>query len=111
MTFTPSEIEAAQLRFHKQKRSMHLKSIPVIVLIILFFGLRLLGESHPWFLAADGWVRNPDHHIALMAMAGVFIAYVLWIRLSWSCPHCKKNFGKQTNISHCMHCGIPLESK
>lgn len=109
MNFTPAEIEAAQLAFSKQKRRMRLQSIPVIVLIVLFFGMRLLGEDHPWFLAADGWIRNPNHHLAVMGFAVVFIAYVLWIRLSWRCPHCKKNFGKQTNLSHCMHCGIPLE--
>lgn len=111
MTFTPSEIEATQFAYQRQKKRMHLQSIPVIIMILLFFGLRLLGQNHPWFSAVDGWIRNPDHHLALIAFAAVFIVYILWIRFSWRCPHCKKSFGKQTNMSHCMHCGIPLEPK
>lgn len=109
MTHTPVEIEMAQQAFGKMKRSMHLKSIPIFLLILAFFGIRLFGEDHPYFRAVDGWIRNPDHKVALIGFALLFTSYILWIQLSWRCPHCKKSFGKQTNISHCMHCGIPLE--
>lgn len=111
MNFTPSEIEKAQKKFHNMKRNMHLKSIPIILLLIVFFGVRLLGEDHSSFLFVDAWIRNPDHKFAVMTFALAFVSYIVWIRLSWSCPHCKKSFGKQTNIHHCMHCGIPLLPK
>lgn len=108
MQFTPAEIEKTQEAFYRMKRSMRLKSIPIILLLTGFLGIRLLGSDHPWFLTFDYWLQNPEHKSAIMGFALVFVAYVLWIRLSWSCPHCNKKFGKQTNMNHCMHCGIPL---
>lgn len=108
MKFTPSEIEKAQQRFHNMKGNMRLKSIPIILLLVGLLGVRLLGEDHSYFLFVDAWIRNPNHKFAVMAFALAFIVYIAWIRLSWSCPHCKKSFGKQTNMNHCMHCGIPL---
>jgi len=95
MNFTPSEIKKAQQTFHKMKGNMRLKSIPLILLLISFFGIRLFGEDQPYFLWLDAWIRNPDHKLIVISFALAFATYVIWVRFSWSCPHCKKSFCKQ----------------
>jgi hypothetical protein len=96
--YSEQELNAYKAQFSiKRRRQIILTLIMILLAFAYAFGR---GDS-------SNWIRGIPGEVYLL----LFFVLLIPAYRNWSCPACKRMFGRRGgfNPSHCRYCGIPLQ--